>query len=503
MDSATQKTIVIIGAGPTGLAALKAVLDTPQCKAGLWKPIVFEARGSVGGVWLPEAPSKPDVPPATPLYDSLTTNLPHPLMCYSEFPFPPSTPVFPKASVVHAYLESYASHFGLKPYIMFNHPVNDLTHSSESSQWRVKSPSLTIQADLVMVCNGHYGVPRYPSTPGISDWLAKGKASHSMWYRHPPDPKLGWKTVLIIGAGPSGQDLTSDFLEAGYTVIHSTTGSPNVDLRNSKLKNRPRIKEYDPGFSTVTFEDGTQESNIDHCYLATGYEYSYPFLSRQTLSLKYPQPIPPLPTDLSNSTFSLFPLAQHIWPIQQQNTVNGVYPPTSLAFLGLLSRVSPLPLVQIQAKAVLHTFAHPQTLDLTVESVEIMNRYQELRGQLWGSSQVPSDLEQDENEAREIYKAWHRFEPMEQYDYRDHLSRMINLPDRVPDWHREMYEQKGLLRKTWVALEKSGEADEWVRGVGEGGKQEWVDLLRRLVERGQEDEKKYKDTEEDERSAKL
>lgn len=47
----TTKTIVIIGAGPAGLAALKAVLETPQFASGLWTPIVFESRSDVGGVW--------------------------------------------------------------------------------------------------------------------------------------------------------------------------------------------------------------------------------------------------------------------------------------------------------------------------------------------------------------------------------------------------------------------------------------------------------------------
>lgn len=47
----SDKAICVIGAGPAGLAALKAVLDTPQYKRGLWKPVAFEARDDVGGVW--------------------------------------------------------------------------------------------------------------------------------------------------------------------------------------------------------------------------------------------------------------------------------------------------------------------------------------------------------------------------------------------------------------------------------------------------------------------
>ena len=36
-------------------------------------------------------------PPLTPLYDSLTTNSPHPTMCFVELPFPSSTAVYPSA----------------------------------------------------------------------------------------------------------------------------------------------------------------------------------------------------------------------------------------------------------------------------------------------------------------------------------------------------------------------------------------------------------------------
>ncbi|TFK26622.1 FAD/NAD(P)-binding domain-containing protein [Coprinopsis marcescibilis] len=468
------KRICIIGAGPAGLAALKVVLEASQYKAGIWQPVVFEARESLGGSVNPE---KPDVPPATPLYDALTTNLPHPVMSYSDFPFPPSTPVFPTANVVLKYLEAYADHFNLRRHILFNNPVLSVDWSSDSHKWIVKSQSILIEFDLVMICNGHYNVPRYPTTSGLAAWLNSGRASHSMWYRHPIS-KHG-KTVIVVGAGPSGNDITAELLSTGHTVIHSQSGATRLDKGDLKL--RGRIKQYEQD-GAVTFEDGSKETGVDHCILATGYEYTYPFLSSDILNPSYTPPIPPLPLTLHNSTFNVFPLAQHIWPIQSTQP----YPPTSLAFLGLLFRVSPFPLVEVQAKAVLTAFAHPSHLDLTQEAVEVMNRYQELRGTLWGASG-------DIDEVQGISKAWHRFEAQQQYDYRDHLSMFIESADpfpdqpiRVPSWEREMYDKKNILRATWVALEKSGEAEDWVRGVGEGGVEEWVDLLRKLLKRGEE-----------------
>ena len=47
MDSQKDKTILIVGAGPSGLAAAKYAIQ-----AGM-KPIVLERRPDLGGVWHP------------------------------------------------------------------------------------------------------------------------------------------------------------------------------------------------------------------------------------------------------------------------------------------------------------------------------------------------------------------------------------------------------------------------------------------------------------------
>ena len=53
-----------------------------------------------------------------------------------------------------------------------------------------------------------------------------------------------------------------------------------------------------------------------------------------------------------------------------------------------------------------------------------------------------------------------------------------------------MYDAKGILREEWRDLERLGEAEEWVRGVGAGkgekGVEEWVELMRRLLRRAEE-----------------
>jgi hypothetical protein len=58
---------------------------------------------------------------------------------------------------------------------------------------------------------------------------------------------------------------------------------------------------------------------------------------------------------------------------------------------------------------------------------------------------------------------------------------------------RNIYTHKNLLRRTWQTLERSGEAKEWVRGVGEGGdpEKEWVELMERVIKRGFEMEGEF------------
>ncbi|KAG6919829.1 hypothetical protein DXG01_000334 [Tephrocybe rancida] len=405
-------------------------------------------------------------------------------MAYSSYPFPPSTPLFPNAATVLDYLDGYTDHFQLRQHIQLNTSVKTVVWAS--SHWEVTlSTNVVLPFDLVMICNGHYQIPRYLNTPGIADWLSSGRASHSSSYRHPHN--LG-DTVLVVGGGPSGQDISAEMCTAARTVIHSVTGAVVEDVGN--LKRRGRASRFgDEG--QVTFEDGTVEAGISHCILATGYEYSFPFFAEDILRHAVPPSVPPLPRELYNSTYSVFPLAQHMFPL------NTTYPPSSLAFLGNLIGVAPFPLVEAQARAALHAFSTPGSLEPMGEAVEIITRYEELRTQVG-------------DEPAAIAKAWHVFEPMQQFEYRDSLYEFYTPSSndamgaawkggqsddgaytRVPEWEKEMYSKKDVLRKAWRRLEGIGEAEEWVKGVGSGGVHEWVDMTKRL-EKWMEDREKSK-----------
>ncbi|GJE85470.1 FAD/NAD(P)-binding domain-containing protein [Phanerochaete sordida] len=477
---ALKKRICVIGAGPTGLGSLKVICDAPQYKDGLWDVTAFEAREAIGGVWLPAPPV--DNPPLTPMYDSLTTNIPHPIMAYPSYPFPPGTLLYPAALTVLQYFTDYATHFDLHKHVRVRTTVRNVDWDPSVSQWRVRTsptgpspdaPSEETLFDLVIVANGHYRVPLYPPTPGLKAWLEAGKAVHAAWYRH---AEYHGDTVLVVGRGPSGIDVADEMCEVCKTLIHSFPEAPREDHNGGAVKFRGRIAEFlDPHEGRVRFEDGTEEAGVDYCILATGYEHSLPFLPPHLLERALPPPIPPIPEKLYNSKFHIFPLAKQIFPLVTS------FPPSRLALLALPYRIIPFPFAEVQTRAVLKAFTDPDSLDPAREAVDIVSRYEELRAQ-FGDNEVA------------IARAWHKMEE-EQFPYLDSLHQFVGGeyagPQwKVPDWVLEIWYQKVTLRAEWKELVRIGEAEKWVEGVGksggEEGTKEWLELMRRVIKRAEQ-----------------
>ena len=477
-DQAPSKRICVIGAGPAGLAALKYISQTSYIKTGSWSIVAFESRSKVGGVWcvgstlstsltcvfkdLGRYPAPPtDDPPLTPLYDSLTTNLPHPVMGYTDYLFPPSTPLFPTAAIVQTYLESYASHFDLIPLIRFNVSVTRATWID--SHWRVTiSTGKILEFDHLIVANGHYRRPMVPAIPGLDCWITAKMASHSAWYRRPQG--FGRK-ILVVGGGPSGQDIAKEMLDHGRTVIHSVTGSISRDEGDLKHRGKP-LHFYDDG--QVLFEQGIVEENIDHCILATGFEMDFPFFDEDTIRIGDVPSHTCLPPDLYNSRHHVYPIAKYLFPLQSH------YPVTSVAFMTLLFKVAPFPVAEAQARAMVRAFADSTSLDLEQEANNILSRSRAL-----AAAGASTSLQ--------LAKVWFRLQEEEQWEYRDELFAYAAQSGECPatevtPWEKEMYANKNILRAAWVDLEKKNESQGWVEGVGKGGVQEWVEMMYRLLQ---------------------
>ena len=121
-------------------------------------------------------------------------------MNFPDFPFPESTDAFPSHTVILKYLEDYACRQNLQENITFDNPVTSCSFVKSESSWKVNGETF----DFVVVANGHYTKPSIPEM--FQECSFEGEIMHTHYYRKAVS--LAGKNVLVIGQGPSGQDIS-------------------------------------------------------------------------------------------------------------------------------------------------------------------------------------------------------------------------------------------------------------------------------------------------------
>ncbi|MCR2810388.1 MULTISPECIES: NAD(P)/FAD-dependent oxidoreductase [unclassified Microbacterium] len=318
----------VIGAGPSGLAAARALSKAGIAFDG------FEAGRGVGGLWDIQNPRSTMYESAHLISSRTTTE-------FSEFPMD-STADYPGHRALLRYFRDFADRFGLTGHFRFDTRVVGLDRD-EHGRWmlRAEGPSGQLEQhyDGVILANGTLAEPNIPSFRGEFT----GELLHTSAYK---DAKqLAGKRVLIIGAGNSGCDIAVDAVHHAASVDMSVRrgyyfvprylfGRPS-DTLNQGRPLPARIKQFvdtrvlraftgDPvrfGFprpdyrlyeshpivntlilnhlgqgdldvradidrfdgSTVHFRDGSS-GDYDVVLLATGYTLDYPFVDRTHLN---------------------------------------------------------------------------------------------------------------------------------------------------------------------------------------------------------------------------
>ncbi|KAG8756545.1 hypothetical protein FRC12_010540 [Ceratobasidium sp. 428] len=464
------RRFAVIGAGgAAGLATLKIASEELQnhIKAGTCELVGFEQREDLGGVWLPDPNPSPlrQKWPDTPLYGSLITNVPHPIMYYPSYPAPPSTPLFTGARTVNKYLQAYAAHFRLRKYIHFNSRVTAAAWDQSINQWRLAydvnglaNCSINVSYfDHLLITTGHRRDPFFPEVLGLDTWASSESRSyvHSIWYRN-PEPYRG-RRVLVIGGGRSGIDINDELAKFAKRTIHSSRSFIDRDFGNTAQRG-PISHFSSDGF--VQFINGNKE-NVDRVIFATGYQYNYDFLTQ-------------IPThnpsnsssQLYNSRFHIYPLALHMFPLQAS------FPPSSLALICATIGVTVFSLAEAQATLAIRQMSGRVSLDFSYELAEVLNQNERLRHKY-------------DDSAVSVAQEWHRFNEETAYDYVDLIWRKALDSQRIPTWKREIMPQRYTMRAEWHDLERLGLSKAWVDGVGKDGIQEWIELMRRVVRRAQ------------------
>ncbi|KAM8930624.1 dimethylaniline monooxygenase [N-oxide-forming] 2-like [Pelodytes ibericus] len=213
-----MKRVAVIGAGCSGLTAIKCCLDE-----GL-EPTCFEQSEDIGGLWRYTEMVEEG---RASIYSSVVTNTSKEMMCYSDFPMPEDFPAYLHNSKVLEYLRLYAEHFRLLKYIQFKTKVCRVTKHSDfatTGQWEVVTEKNgSLKKDIfgaILVSNGHFFKPYLPlhSFPGIEKF--KGQYIHSRFYKKREDYQ--GKTVLVVGIGNSAGDIAAEISGTAKQVFLST-----------------------------------------------------------------------------------------------------------------------------------------------------------------------------------------------------------------------------------------------------------------------------------------
>ena len=187
------KNVCVIGAGPSGIAAAKNLLDEGH------RITVYDYGKEVGGNWVfNDKISHSSVFETTHIISSKT------LSQYDDFPFPAGYPDYPSHQQLATYFQNYARHFNLYPHIQFETLV--LKCELDNNQQLLvttqrEGVTKTESFDALAVCNGHHWKPRYPDYPG----QFSGEMMHSHEVKRFSD--FTDKRVLVIGGGNSACDV--------------------------------------------------------------------------------------------------------------------------------------------------------------------------------------------------------------------------------------------------------------------------------------------------------
>ncbi|AGO12631.1 AaceriAER292Cp [[Ashbya] aceris (nom. inval.)] len=275
----TDKKVAIVGAGPAGLAAARALLANTTLQV-----TVFEQAQQIGGVWYYSDGDK-----TSAMYDHLETNLPKQIMAYSGFPFPDYDNVFPSRTRVFEYLLLYyRAYIEGKAQICFNTEVVSLEKITERNEWELgTSGGETFTFDYVVIANGHFRKPYLPDdVPGLAEWaqLAPDASIHSTQYTNCAD--LRGKTVVVVGNGSSGVDIANQVSSVAGAVYHSVRDPARANWPDeSPIRVVGAIQKIDPTQGTVYFQQGNPVLNVDQIIWATGFRFHVPFLNSYRATL--------------------------------------------------------------------------------------------------------------------------------------------------------------------------------------------------------------------------
>ena len=280
-----SKRVAIIGAGPCGLAQLRAFQSAAATGAEIPQLVCYEKQADWGGMWNYTWRTGLDEhgePVHGSMYRYLWSNGPKECLEFADYTFDEhfGRPMgsYPPREVLWDYIKGRVEKAGVRKYIQFNTTVRQVSFDAESKLFTVtvhdysKDETSTAEFDYVICASGHFSTPSVPYFEGFEHF--GGRVLHAHDFRDALEFK--GKDVLIVGSSYSAEDIGSQCYKYGARSITSCYRSAPMGYKwPDNWEEKPLLQRV--AGNQAYFADGSHK-HIDAVILCTGYKHHFTYL---------------------------------------------------------------------------------------------------------------------------------------------------------------------------------------------------------------------------------
>ena len=213
-----KKRVAVIGAGPSGLAQLRAFQSARAKGEDIPEVVCFEKQGDWGGLWTYTWRTGLDEfgePVHCSMYRYLWTNGPKEGLEFADYSFEEhfgkQIASYPPRAVMVDYIEGRVKKAGVRPWIRFRTPVRFVKYNEAKGNFTITAHDLVAdrmyeeEFDNVIVASGHFSTPNVPEYPGFG--IYGGRVLHAHDFRDAME--FHDKDILLLGSSYSAEDIGS------------------------------------------------------------------------------------------------------------------------------------------------------------------------------------------------------------------------------------------------------------------------------------------------------
>ncbi len=281
----TNKRIGIIGAGPSGLAQIRAFEALEDKGHAMPEIVCFEKQDDWGGMWnysWRTGVGKYGEPIHGSMYKYLWSNGPKECLEFSDYSFDEhfGKPIssYPPRPVLFDYIQGRIKKSKAREFIRFNTTARWVSYDEDTKKFTVVLDDLKInktyseEFDYLVVASGHFSTPNMPYFKGIENF--PGTAMHAHDFRGADQFKD--QNLLLIGSSYSAEDIGVQCYKHGAESVTLSYRSNPIGVEWPEgIKEVPLVTHFKD--DTAYFKDGTQE-RFDAVIMCTGYQHKFPFL---------------------------------------------------------------------------------------------------------------------------------------------------------------------------------------------------------------------------------